>query len=78
MIKSNREACPGINRFVRPVPEYFKCPNCGGNMEIWSDEETGICNTCNKEVSRFEKEQSCLDYCEYADKCKEIIKQMKQ
>ncbi len=77
MFKSKNGNCPGINRFVRPVPEYFKCPNCGAIVEIWSDEETGICDTCHKEVSKFVKEQSCLDYCEYADKCREIIENTK-
>jgi predicted amidophosphoribosyltransferase len=78
MFRSNSETCPGIKKFVRPVPEYFQCPNCGGEVEIWSDEDTGICDTCNKEVGRPEKEQSCLNWCEYAAQCREIIKRMKR
>ena len=78
LFRSNFETCPGIRKFVRPVPEYFTCPNCGGQVEIWSDEDVGICDTCNKEFGRPEKEQSCLDWCEYADKCREIIKRMKR
>jgi len=70
--------CPGINKFVRPIPEYFKCSNCGGTVEIWSDEEVGICDTCGKETPRPTKEQSCLDWCEHADKCREIVKNMKR
>jgi predicted RNA-binding Zn-ribbon protein involved in translation (DUF1610 family) len=78
LVGSYYKTCPGIKKFVRPVPAYFPCPNCGGNVEIWSDEDTGICDSCNKEVSRPTKEQSCLDWCEYADKCREIIKRMKR
>ena len=43
-------------------------------MEIWSDEAEGVCLDCGAAWTRPEKEASCLDYCEYADKCKEIIK----
>jgi hypothetical protein len=71
------ETCPGIKKFLRPKPEYFLCPHCGGSVEIWSDEDTGICDTCSKEVGRPEKEPSCLDWCQYADKCREIIKRKK-
>jgi hypothetical protein len=78
LVGSSFETCPGIKKFVRPVPENFTCLNCGGEVEIWSDEDVGTCDTCNKELGRPEKEQSCLDWCEYANKCREIIKQMKQ
>lgn len=70
----NPKTCPGINKFIRPTIEYFSCPYCGGEVEIWSDEEDGICISCNNKVPRPSKEASCLDWCEYADKCREIIK----
>ena len=73
----NVEACPGIKNFLRPKPEYIQCPNCAGSVEIWTDEETAECEICGQTVSRPEKMQSCLDYCPYADKCREIIKQKK-
>jgi hypothetical protein len=73
----NFRTCPGIGKFVRPVPEYFECPNCGGTVEIWSDEVVGMCDTCNKEVGRLEQKQSCLDWCEHREKCREIIKRLK-
>lgn len=74
---SVEKTCPGIRKFVRPVPEYLKCNHCGGNVEIWSDEDTGICEDCGRDIPRHEKEQSCLDWCEQADKCREIIKSIK-
>jgi ribosomal protein S27E len=75
---SSAESCPGIKKFLRPKPEYIPCPNCAGSVEIWSDEETAVCDICGKEVSRPEKAQSCLDWCEYADKCRAIIEKRKQ
>jgi hypothetical protein len=76
---SSAEACPGIKKFLRPSPEYFPCPSpgCGGSVEIWSDEDVCVCDTCEKEFGRPEKEASCLDWCEFADKCREIIKNKK-
>lgn len=68
------KTCPGIRDFIRPKMKYVKCHACGGSVEIWSDEEEGVCLDCGAAWTRPEKEASCLEYCEYADKCKEIIK----
>lgn len=75
--KSQIESCPGIKNFLRPKPEFIQCPNCAGSVEIWTDEETAICEICEKEVGRPEKQVSCLDWCEFADKCREIIENKK-
>jgi uncharacterized paraquat-inducible protein A len=66
------ESCPGLSQFMRPTPSYLKCPHCNGDVEIWSDEECASCPKCGTVVSRG-KVQSCLDYCEFADKCKDLI-----
>jgi A2L zinc ribbon domain len=67
------ETCPGLRDFLRPTLAYVKCHVCGGNVEIWSDENVGICTECGAEWKRPDKNSSCLDYCEYADKCRGII-----
>ena len=77
MAAPNSESCPGIKKFLRPKPEYIICPNCAGSVEIWSDEDKAVCEICNKEVTRHEKEASCLEWCEFADKCKAIINRKK-
>lgn len=71
------ERCPGIARIVRPVPEYVKCPNCGATVEIWSDETETECDNCGTRVTR-DIEPSCLEWCRYADKCREIILRVKR
>jgi hypothetical protein len=71
------ESCPGIKNFLRPKPEFIQCPNCAATVEIWTDEETAICDICEKEVKRTEKEASCLEWCEFADKCRAIIQNKK-
>jgi len=67
--------CPGLEAFLRPKPEYVACPNCGSDVEIWSDENETECLNCGSKVSR--NLPSCLDWCEFADKCRQIIAQKK-
>jgi len=68
------QTCPGISKFVRPTMTYVKCHVCGNDVEIWSDEDVGVCLKCGAEWHRPEKDASCLEYCEYAEKCREIIR----
>ncbi len=69
----NPETCPGLREFLRPTLSYVKCHVCGGNVELWSDEDIGMCTECNEEWRRPGRNNACLDYCEYADKCRSII-----
>ncbi len=52
---------------------YVKCHSCGGSVEVWSDEDGGECLDCGAEWKKPDGGNSCLEYCEYADKCREII-----
>ncbi len=70
------DTCPGISKFVRPTPESIACHKCGRILEIWSDEQETKCEACGVIIFR-EKGDFCLDYCEYADKCREIINKKK-
>ena len=60
--------CPGAQRFRQPSPEMIKCPYCGEEVEIWTDEVTATCPKCGNTVSR-EAGQSCLDWCKFAKEC---------
>ena len=75
---SERNFCPGVNKLARPVPEYLKCPVCGGTVEIWSDEPVGKCYDCGHELPRLTEEASCLEWCPYADKCREMLSNLKK
>ncbi|MBT7701349.1 MAG: hypothetical protein HN700_13730 [Verrucomicrobia bacterium] len=46
----------------------MKCPSCGGDAEVWSDEPTGTCLGCGCSVTRTTT-QSCLDWCKYSREC---------
>ncbi|MCM8761544.1 MAG: hypothetical protein NC933_05390 [Candidatus Omnitrophica bacterium] len=60
--------CPGSQHFKVPYPDNIKCPFCGGEVEIWSDEFQTKCGQCGKSISKVSK-QSCLDWCKYAREC---------
>ncbi len=60
--------CPGARRFKQPQPEAIKCPSCGWEVEIWTDEVKVTCPWCNAVILR-QQEQSCLDWCRYAKEC---------
>src|SRR4030066_152981 len=60
--------CPGSKLLRQPAPELFPCPNCGTEVEIWTDELKGICPSCKKAVFR-DGGMSCLDWCKYGKEC---------
>jgi hypothetical protein len=60
--------CPGSHKFKQPKPEMMKCPYCGGEAELWSDETEARCGTCKKVVAR-QLGQCCIDWCKYAKEC---------
>ena len=73
-LPTSPSTCPGIRDLIRPTMSYVKCHVCGGDVEKWSDEDTCTCLSCGAEW-RTEENASCLSYCAYADKCREIIQE---
>ncbi len=60
--------CPGSSAFMQPKIEVVPCPDCGSDVEIWSDEADGKCPSCALSVVRMST-QSCVDWCRYAEEC---------
>jgi DNA-directed RNA polymerase subunit RPC12/RpoP len=60
--------CPGSDKLRHPYPEFIKCPDCGEEVEIWTDEVKAKCPKCKKTVSRPQG-QNCLDWCKSAREC---------
>ncbi|MBI2304912.1 MAG: hypothetical protein HYU86_09235 [Chloroflexi bacterium] len=60
--------CPGSRSLKNPTPEYIPCPNCGTEVEIWSDETSVKCHSCHGTVAR-DRNMSCIDWCQFAEKC---------
>lgn len=61
--------CPGSKKFKRPEPENIKCPACGQETEIWTDEIQITCPNCHNKILRQQEGASCLDWCKYAKEC---------
>ena len=59
--------CPGQDSRNLRV-ELHRCPNCGYEVEIFSDEIKVRCPRCGENVFR-EKTPSCIDWCASARQC---------
>ncbi len=44
--------CPGDDPTKKSAPELFTCPLCGGEVEVWSDEKSGKCSSCQAVIDR--------------------------
>ena len=61
-------SCGEIDTVNSPVPALKKCPECGEEVEIWSDELKAKCTQCGATVFR-EAIPSCIDWCASARQC---------
>jgi Fe-S-cluster-containing dehydrogenase component len=61
-------SCPGATRLKEPIPEFFKCPSCASEIEIWTHENSRKCDNCGKIVTR-DQVPTCIEWCEYGKEC---------
>jgi predicted RNA-binding Zn-ribbon protein involved in translation (DUF1610 family) len=61
-------SCPGTIRIKEPVPEFFECPSCGIEVEIWTHEFSRKCDNCGIEVFK-DQTPSCIEWCKYGKEC---------
>ena len=59
--------CPGQDMRKLRV-KLYKCPSCGAEVEIFSDEMRMKCQKCGEMVYR-EQAPSCIDWCASARQC---------
>ncbi|MFC1919084.1 phosphohydrolase [Chloroflexota bacterium] len=59
--------CPGQD-FRNLRVSLYKCPGCGAEVEIFSDEIKVKCPKCGERVYR-DKIPSCIDWCASARQC---------
>ena len=60
--------CPGAKLMRQPAPEIFRCPSCGYEVEIWTDEISVSCRNCSTVVTRFQ-DMNCIEWCKIARDC---------
>lgn len=58
MVPTEFGKCPGPERSASPTPEIFLCPNCGAEVEIWTDEKKRKCSKCGQAVSKEDAKKS--------------------
>ena len=59
--------CPGNLNMRTPTIKIKHCPDCGGEVELFSIDMKVDCPSCGTPV--FNNINSCIDYCQYAEKC---------
>ena len=47
---SDFQKCPGQYRVAGALPENYTCPDCGSEVEIWSDEKKVKCPNCGTSI----------------------------
>ena len=62
-----KSVCPGQD-FRNLRVELYKCPKCGAEEEIFSNETKVKCPECGKWIYK-EKLPSCIDWCASAREC---------
>lgn len=66
--KMSSLSCPGATRIKEPIPEFFICPSCNAEVEIWTNENFRKCGNCGGTVFR-EQLPSCIEWCDYGKEC---------
>lgn len=61
--------CPGAKDILEPLPQSIDCPNCGREVEIWSDEFFAECDSCHSRILKDKDLPSCVQWCKEAKKC---------
>jgi hypothetical protein len=61
------DRCPGAAHVRTPTLTIKKCPSCGGEIEIFSNDIAVKCSKCGFTV--YNDIASCVQSCRYAREC---------
>jgi ribosomal protein S27AE len=61
------DGCPGAAHLKTPSLAVKRCPRCGEEIEIFSNEVSASCGNCGFVI--FNDEASCISWCRYAEEC---------
>jgi ribosomal protein S27E len=59
--------CPGAANLRTPTLSVKKCPQCGEEVEIFSNDIEVTCSRCGFVV--YNDMMSCIQWCKYAQEC---------
>jgi DNA-directed RNA polymerase subunit RPC12/RpoP len=61
------DRCPGAANLRTPVLKIRKCPQCGAEVEVFSNDVSVKCSECGFKI--FNDSVSCVQWCKYAKEC---------
>jgi endogenous inhibitor of DNA gyrase (YacG/DUF329 family) len=61
------DRCPGTVNLRTPTLAIKKCPQCGEEVEVFSNDIAVKCSRCGFLV--FNDIESCIEWCRYAKEC---------
>ena len=61
------DTCPGVKDLKTPTLTIKKCPKCGEEVEIFSNDTQVSCETCGFVI--YNDTLSCIQWCNYAKEC---------
>ncbi|RJX19595.1 MAG: hypothetical protein C4570_04955 [Ammonifex sp.] len=61
------DRCPGGSAIRTPTLAVKKCPQCGSEVEIFSNDVQVTCGRCGLPV--YNNLQSCIQWCKHAKLC---------
>ena len=72
------DKCPGAVGIRTPTIIIKKCPECGREVEIFSNEMQTKCSKCGFTI--YNDLESCVQWCQYAKECvgEEMYKKLKK
>ena len=72
------DKCPGAAHIRTPTIKVKKCPECGREVEIFSNEMQTQCSKCGFTI--YNDLESCVQWCTYAVECvgEELYKKLKK
>ncbi|MEW6447983.1 MAG: hypothetical protein AB1426_07840 [Bacillota bacterium] len=61
------DRCPGSDNIRTPTLRIKKCPRCGSEVEVFSNDVRLKCPGCGLDI--YNDIQSCVRWCRYARNC---------
>jgi len=61
------DRCPGAATLRTPTLTIKKCPECGEEIEVFSNDVSVTCSRCGFTV--YNDALSCIQWCRYAKEC---------
>ena len=59
--------CPGVSNLRTPTLAIKKCPQCGSEVEVFSNDLKVSCDICGFVI--YNDIISCVQWCRYAKEC---------